>query len=240
MPFQSRDGYDVVDLRVLVCDEGRLFADGLACLLREAGCAVAAPVESPAALVTVLAHERIDACVVNLAYGGRPDTDGIRAAVDAAPGTRFLLLTELEDASVLRHALASGVHGIALKRDDTSDIVAALAAITRRPVGRWDHRSPVLSTAARRRLTPQPPPEHRLARFLTPRERETLVRLVQGETTAAAARSMGVRVSTARTHVDGVLTKLGVHTRAEAVAYAVREGLVDLAAFDTGPQAAAQ
>jgi two-component system, NarL family, nitrate/nitrite response regulator NarL len=42
------------------------------------------------------------------------------------------------------------------------------------------------------------------------------------------AKSMGVQVSTARTHVDAVLTKLGVHTRLEAVALAVREGIVDV------------
>jgi hypothetical protein len=39
---------------------------------------------------------------------------------------------------------------------------------------------------------------------------------------------MGVRVSTARSHVDALLTKLGAHSRLEAVAYAVREGLVDV------------
>jgi two-component system nitrate/nitrite response regulator NarL len=42
------------------------------------------------------------------------------------------------------------------------------------------------------------------------------------------ARSMGVRLSTLRTHIDSVLIKLGVHSRLEAVAYAVREGIVEV------------
>jgi two-component system nitrate/nitrite response regulator NarL len=42
------------------------------------------------------------------------------------------------------------------------------------------------------------------------------------------ARAMGVRLSTTRTHIDSVLIKLGVHSRLEAVACAVREGLVDI------------
>jgi hypothetical protein len=49
---------------------------------------------------------------------------------------------------------------------------------------------------------------------------------------------MGVRVSTARTHVNAVLTKLGVHSRLEAVAVAVREALVDIDEFidiEAGP-----
>jgi two-component system, NarL family, nitrate/nitrite response regulator NarL len=69
------------------------------------------------------------------------------------------------------------------------------------------------------------------SQFLTDREREALSRLVRGESTAGIARAMGVRVSTARTHIDAVLCKLGAHTRLEAVAYAVREGLVDVSGW---------
>jgi two-component system nitrate/nitrite response regulator NarL len=39
---------------------------------------------------------------------------------------------------------------------------------------------------------------------------------------------MGVRLSTLRTHIDSVLIKLGVHSRLEAVAYAVREGIIEV------------
>ena len=51
------------------------------------------------------------------------------------------------------------------------------------------------------------------------------------------AGTMGVSVSTARTHIDAVLCKLGAHTRLEAVAYAVREGLVDLTGWQLEQQA---
>jgi len=67
-----------------------------------------------------------------------------------------------------------------------------------------------------------------LDHLLTPREREVLARLVHGESTTSMARSMGVRLSTLRTHIDSVLIKLGVHSRLEAVAYAVREGIVEV------------
>ena len=64
--------------------------------------------------------------------------------------------------------------------------------------------------------------------MLTDREHEVLARLVRGQSTTSMARSMGVRLSTARSHVDAVLIKLGAHSRLEAVACAVREGLVDI------------
>ena len=51
------------------------------------------------------------------------------------------------------------------------------------------------------------------------------------------AGAMGVSISAARTHLDAVLCKLGTHTRLEAVAYAVREGLVDLTGWQLEQQA---
>ena len=51
---------------------------------------------------------------------------------------------------------------------------------------------------------------------------------MHGEGTTSMARSMGVQLSTTRTHIDSVLIKLGVHSRLEAVAYAVREGIINV------------
>jgi two-component system, NarL family, nitrate/nitrite response regulator NarL len=67
---------------------------------------------------------------------------------------------------------------------------------------------------------------HRLARFLSQREREVLQRLVRGEDTSSLARSMGITRYTARSHIQSVLTKLGVHSRMEAATMAVRHQLV--------------
>ena len=48
------------------------------------------------------------------------------------------------------------------------------------------------------------------------------------------ARSMGVRLSTTRTHIDSILIKLGVHSRREAVAYAVKEGIIAVSGDSAG------
>jgi two-component system, NarL family, nitrate/nitrite response regulator NarL len=67
----------------------------------------------------------------------------------------------------------------------------------------------------------------RLAGTLTPREREVLTRLVQGQGTKVMAREMAVGVRTVQDHVQGVLVKLHVHTRLEAIALAVSMCLVE-------------
>jgi two-component system nitrate/nitrite response regulator NarL len=66
-----------------------------------------------------------------------------------------------------------------------------------------------------------------LAGFLPPREHEVLTRLVHGEDTARIAAAMSIKQSTARTHIQSVLTKLGVHSRLEACSFTVRHGIVD-------------
>lgn len=65
--------------------------------------------------------------------------------------------------------------------------------------------------------------------MLTPREVEVLVRVADGEDTRLIAAGMGIAPSTARTHVQRVLMKLGVGSRLEAAALAARTGLLDRA-----------
>jgi len=81
---------------------------------------------------------------------------------------------------------------------------------------------------ARRALVHRSMPEDdavRLVRYLTCREREVLVRLVRGEETDAIAARMGIRPATARSHIQNMLGKLGVHSRLEAVVLASRCGI---------------
>lgn len=73
----------------------------------------------------------------------------------------------------------------------------------------------------------RPSDRERIARFISPREREVLCALVRGDDTQQLARSLGISVATARSHVQSVLGKLGTHTRLGAVTTAVRVGLVE-------------
>lgn len=86
----------------------------------------------------------------------------------------------------------------------------------------------------------EPPPTHvhslptagssasrRLARFLSAREREVLSELVRGADTATVARRLNISRSTARDHIQSLLTKMNVHSRIALVSIAVQGGLVD-------------
>lgn len=224
-------------MRIVICDGHRVFADALASLLGTAGHEIAGTALDLDEAVAMLGGEPADACVLDLRVPRSDQRPDIGRAVAAVPGTAFVVLSGSSDPSSLRHAMSAGARGVALKGDDFGEFLRVLIEAVSSPgPAALDRGSPgaapvILSASARAALRRGDGLAAGPSQFLTDREREALGRLVRGESTAGMARAMGVRVSTARTHIDAVLCKLGAHTRLEAVAYAVREGLVDVSGW---------
>jgi two-component system, NarL family, nitrate/nitrite response regulator NarL len=214
-------------LRVVIADAHRIFAGALESLLRRAGHEVVGCVAGLDDAGELSLREQADACLLDLGLNCEPGT--LQEVMARAPRTAFVVLADSPESIGFASTLAAGVHGAALKTDDFVEVLRVLTAAVNRLARRGTGET-VLSLAAQafhrpiRRSMRYPALDH----LLTPREREVLARLVRGESTASMARAMGVRLSTTRTHVDSVLIKLGVHSRLEAVAYAVREGIIDI------------
>jgi len=222
-------------MRIVICDGHRVFADALESLLRSAGHDVIGSALSLEEATEILRRERADACVVDLRPPRSVKRPDIERAMRSAPGTAFIALSATSDAATLNHAAAAGVRGLALKGDAFGEFLRVVTeAVTGRPDGSGAAGPVVVSKSAREALRRGSGVAAGRSQFLTEREREALGRLVRGESTEAIARAMGVRISTARTHIDAVLCKLGAHSRLEAVAYAVREGLVDAGSWQSG------
>ena len=208
-------------MKVVVCDDHAVFADSLALVLGEAGHEVAGVVYSPEDLPRLLRTVPADICLIDLRFPGGSVLGGLPGLVRSAPATRFVVLSGSTDAESLDAALAAGVCGFAHKGQQAREIVAMLVRVHAGEV--------VIGSAADTRTPLRPQSEaQRLAHYLTPREREVLTRLVRGESTASLARTMRITRSTARSHVQSVLTKLGVHSQREAVIAAARYGLVSV------------
>ena len=216
-------------MRVVIADAHRIFAGALESLLRRAGHEVAGCVAGLDDAAELSLREQADVCVLDLGLAGTCGPHTLQEAMASSPRTAFVVLADSLGSAGFASILAAGVHGAALKTDDFVEVLRVLNAA----VGRLARRgggAAVLSQAAQAAHRPirhsqrYPALDH----LLTPREREVLARLVRGESTTGMAREMGVRLSTTRTHIDSMLIKLGVHSRLEAVAYAVREGIVDI------------
>jgi two-component system, NarL family, nitrate/nitrite response regulator NarL len=215
-------------LRIVIADTQRIFAGALESLLRRSGHEVVSCVARLDDAADVVMREQADACLLDADLAGNCQPGALQEAIAHSPRTAFVVLADSPESS-LSGTLAAGVHGAALKTDDFVEVLRVLTGAAARLAQRAAGGT-VLSLSVQaayrpvRRSTRYPALHH----LLTPREREVLARLVHGQSTTDMARSMGVRLSTTRTHVDSVLIKLGVHSRLEAVAYAVREGIVDV------------
>lgn len=164
---------------------------------------------------------RPDLVLVDL---GLPDRDGLLLGADilaTLPATKVVALTALEDERAVQEALRLGFHGYFTKQTDAEQFKRALASV-------MDGQT-VSPHRLDRRLVPARG-ERRdmelMAAQLTVREREVLQLLAEGASSPQIAARLGVSPNTVRTHVQGILSKLQVHSRLEAAAFAVRHELV--------------
>lgn len=174
------------------------------------------------ALELVAAH-RPDVALLDVRM---PRCDGLtatrRIVADGLP-TRVLVLTTFGEDEVLFEALRAGAQGFLLKDTRPEDLIAAVHAVACGEA-RLD---PAVTAAviARVRRTGSSV-SHPIAE-LTDREREVLVLLARGLSNAEIAAELFVSPGTVKTHVAGVLAKLGVRDRVQAVIAAFESGLVE-------------
>jgi DNA-binding NarL/FixJ family response regulator len=162
-----------------------------------------------------------------------PRSDGIQTAWlirQRVPECDVVIVSAREDRRLLERALEVGARGFVTKSAPISELLGVLRAVER---GETLVPSTMLGELLRglmRRRNEQDDAFRRISR-LTRREREVLHLLVDGAGTEAIARALVISPQTARTHIQHILSKLGVHSRLEAAALVneggVRDGLID-------------
>lgn len=217
-------------VRLVVVDDHRLLAEALAAALQLRGHKVVG-LGSPARTVCeVAAGRRPEVCLVGVDGPGGPDAfDSVRRLRLERPEIAVVVLGPVGEPGRVAAAFAAGAAGY-VRSDERIEVVER--AIARVRTGEAAVAVEVLQGAFDRLLRPAAEPDDealRLLRVLTHREIQVLVRIAEGEDTAAIAAGMGIASSTARTHVQRVLMKLGARTRLEAAAVASRTGLLERA-----------
>jgi len=139
---------------------------------------------------------------------------------------RILVFDAEPDADALLDAIESGADGYATGVHGMSGLAAAIRAIAR---GESVVPAAMLGSLLRHLIQRQREAAVAAERLvnLTPREREVLALLVEGLDQDRIAAALVISPETARTHLQRVLRKLGVHSRVEAVALVARTGLAD-------------
>jgi DNA-binding NarL/FixJ family response regulator len=217
-PTRVKDSSEKI--RVLIVDDHVIFTESL---IRVLGSRPELTVVGTAGTV----HSAVAAAVelrpdVVLMDFELPDGDGPQATAHIKalmPSVHVIMLTALAGGDALVRAIAAGCSGFVNKGDAVDDLVQAiLAARDNEPINPTPTLTPLL-----RQL---PPTERGLGADLTLREREVLELMSAGLINKQVAKRLGLRLNTVRNHSQNILYKLRAHSRLEAVATALRDGLI--------------
>jgi len=226
-------GRNALPLRVLIVSDEGMFVDllqgafGLSDDLIVAG-AVSCPDQAVEGVVAL----RPDVALV-AECSGQPCVATVASLRQALPDMPTILLADAGHVALLRAALLAGCSGFVTKDQSFAELVNALRAVR-------DGCSVLVDPKAVDQLIIEPGAERRGgdSANLSRREYDVLELLVEGCSTAQVADRLFISLNTARNHIQRVLTRLGAHSRVEAIAIATRRGLVNrdrLRAESAGP-----
>ncbi|MDH3756109.1 MAG: response regulator transcription factor [Acidimicrobiia bacterium] len=138
------------------------------------------------------------------------------------PGLKILVLTAFDEPQLVGRALAAGAVGYLLKDTEEDELIAAIQLAA----AGYGAGAPATSPSLVKDSREAPGEEYRAS--VTAREMDVLRLVASGLTNPQISKRLSISVSTVNHHVHNLLNKLGAKTRTEAVAIALREGLVDL------------
>ena len=224
MDRRGEDKYSLI--RILIADDHAVLRAGLRMLLdAEPDMRVVGEAQDGREAVERVRELAPDVVLLDVTMpraGGLDVIDEIRRT---SPRTRVLMLTMHDDEGYLKKALAAGGSGYVLKRAADAELLSAIRAVYRGGTYlHQEHTRLLLEGMVDRQRAqgamPNEPP-------LSPREREVLRLVALGYTNQQAAEILYLSVKTVETYRARVMAKLGLHTRAELVRYALRNGLLE-------------
>lgn len=157
-----------------------------------------------------------------------PNCSGIKAAAiisERVPQCRIVVLAGEEDQRLLVEAVEAGAAGFLTRESPLVDLIEAARAISRGETLIPKHMLGTLLGHLIRRRREQDQAFRSITK-LTRREKEVLALLADGTDNEGIAEALVISPQTARTHIQNILGKLGVHSRLEAAAFVVQNGIL--------------
>ncbi|NGN64819.1 response regulator transcription factor [Streptomyces sp. A7024] len=204
-------------IRLILCDDHAVVRAGLLALLDSApDVDVVGEAGTGEEAVALAAKLNADVVLMDLQLGAGIDgVEATRRITAERPDTHVLVLTTYDTDADITRAIEAGATGYLLKAERPDELFAAIHAAAE---GRTALSPPVAGRVMARMRSPQP--------TLTDRERDILAQLAQGLGNRDIARALFISEATVKTHLGRIYDKLGVDTRAGAVAVAKEQRLL--------------
>ena len=216
-------------IRVVICDDHALFRRGLTMVLAdEPGIEVVGEAEDGDAAVAAAEELAPDVVLMDVRMPKRSGIEATRAIAELVPTARIVMLTVSDEEEDLYEAVKAGAAGYLLKEISIEEVAEAIRSVmTGQSLITPSMASKLLAEfsnlskkAEARNAVPAP--------RLTERELEVLRLVAQGMSNKEIATELYISENTVKNHVRNILEKLHLHSRMEAVVYAVREKILDL------------
>ncbi len=207
---------DDCGIRILTVDDQPLVRAGLVTVMgKQPGMAVVAQAATGQEGIEQFRTHRPDVTLMDLRL---PDMSGVDTTIairSEFPDARIIALTTFEGDVDIQRAFAAGARAYVLKSMPPKELVDIIGQVH----------------AGKKRVPPEVAAllaEHLADESLTPRERAVLIHVAEGCRNREIARLLGISEDTVKTHLKHIVDKLGARDRTEAVAIAVRRGIMQL------------
>jgi DNA-binding NarL/FixJ family response regulator len=217
-------------IKCIVVDDHTLFRDGVRRLLEgEVDFEVVGEASDAVEALEKVRANRPDVVLMDIGMPGMSSFEAARLIEKNYPGTRIIFLTMYEDEEYLLQCLEVGAAGYLLKDAPAPRLISAVREVYKgkKCISPQMMEKLVEDLGARPRG-----PRPRVARSstLTPREREVVKMIAEGNSVREIASLLGLSVKTVEAHKFNLMRKLGIHNKAQLVTYAIQKKIMKMPA----------
>lgn len=211
-------------IKVAITEDNSTIREGLAALINGTpGYSCVGSYGDCESLLSKLSSLDVDVVLMDIGLPGMSGIEGIEQAKKIKPDLNILMLTIYEDSQSVFKALCAGACGYLVKKTPPSRLLEAIKDA-------FEGGAPMSSLIARQVITvfqqTQGKPSDDDDADLSSREIEVITSLADGNNYQEIAERLFISVDTVRHHIKNIYKKLHVHSQSEAVAKAIRKGLI--------------
>jgi DNA-binding NarL/FixJ family response regulator len=209
--------------RILVADDHEVVRSGLRTILeRQPGFEVVGEAANGQEAVEAAVALKSDVVILDYAMPVQNGVEATREIRARSPRTEVLIFTMHDSEAIVEDVLSAGARGYLLKADANTHLIAAVQALSRHEAyisGKISAN--LLDTLLTRR-------QAKKRDVLTPRERAVVQLIAEGNTNKDACARLGVSLKTIESHRAAAMRKLGLHSTADLVRYALRNRMINV------------
>lgn len=211
-------------IKVVITEDNNTIREGLAALINgTAGYSCVGAFSECESFLSKLPTLNADVVLMDIGLPGMSGIDGIAKAKKLKPELNILMLTVYEDSQTVFKALCAGACGYLVKKTPPARLLEAIKDAN-------DGGAPMSSLIARQVIDvfkqTQGKQNEEKDTELSSREKEVLTSLSDGNNYQEIADRLFISVDTVRHHIKNIYRKLHVHSQSEAVAKAIRKGII--------------